>query len=52
MKFIAVDNRNLYFWNFSDPFVEVNAVVRHFRQYVLIRKIWQSMCENLKILEN
>ena len=30
------------FWNFSDPFVEVNAVVRHFRQpWVLIRKIWQ-----------
>ena len=30
------------FWNFSDPILEVNAVVRHFRQpWVLIRKIWQ-----------
>jgi hypothetical protein len=29
-------------WNLSDPIVEVNAVVRHFRQpWVLIRKIWQ-----------
>jgi hypothetical protein len=29
-------------WNVSDPIVEVNAVVRHFRQpWVLIRKIWQ-----------
>jgi hypothetical protein len=28
-------------WNFSDPIVEVNAVVRHFRQtWVLIRKIY------------
>jgi hypothetical protein len=35
-------NINLNFWNFSDPIVEVNAVVRHFRQpWVLIRKIWQ-----------
>jgi hypothetical protein len=43
----------LNFWNFSDPIVEVNAVVRHFRQpWVLMRKIWQYMCENLKILEN
>ena len=33
---------NFNFWNFSDPIVEVNAVVRHFRQpWVLIRKIWQ-----------
>jgi hypothetical protein len=32
----------LNFWNFSDPIVEVNAVVRHFRHpWVLIRKIWQ-----------
>ena len=32
----------IYFWNFSDPFVEINAVVRHFRQpWVLMRKIWQ-----------
>ena len=31
-----------YFWNFSDPIVEVNAVVRHFRQsWVFIRIIWQ-----------
>jgi hypothetical protein len=37
-----------FFWNFSDPIVEVNAVVRHF----LVRKKWQYMCENLKILEN
>ena len=29
-------------WNVSDPIVEVNVVVRHFRQpWVLIRKIWQ-----------
>ena len=29
-------------WNFSDPIVEVNALVRHFRQpWVLIRKICQ-----------
>ena len=29
-------------WNVSDSVVEVNAVVRHFRQpWVLIRKIWQ-----------
>jgi hypothetical protein len=28
--------------NFSDPIVEVNAVVRHFRhRWVLIRNIWQ-----------
>jgi hypothetical protein len=32
----------LIFWNFSNPIVEVNAVVRHFRQpWVLMRKIWQ-----------
>ena len=32
----------LNIWNFSDPIVEVNAVVRHFRHpWVLIRKIWQ-----------
>ena len=32
----------LNFWNFSDPVVEVNAEVRHFRHpWVLIRKIWQ-----------
>ena len=31
----------LYFWNFSDPIFEVNAVVRHFHPWVLIRKIWQ-----------
>ena len=31
----------LIFWNFSDPIVEVNAVVRYFRQpWVLIRTIW------------
>ena len=30
------------FWNFPEPIVEVNAVVRHFRHpWVLIRKIWQ-----------
>ena len=30
------------FWNFSDPILEVNAEVRHFRQpWVLMRKIWQ-----------
>ena len=30
------------FLNFSDPIVEVNAVVCHFRHpFVLIRKIWQ-----------
>ena len=35
-------NINFNFWNFSDPIVEVNAVVRHFRQpWVLMRKIWQ-----------
>ena len=29
-------------WNVSNPIVEVNTVVRHFRQpWVLIRKIWQ-----------
>jgi hypothetical protein len=36
---------DLNFWHFSDPIVEVNAVVhvRHFRQpWVLLRKIWQS----------
>jgi hypothetical protein len=33
------NNVNFNFWNFSDPIVEVNAVVRHFRQpWVLIRK--------------
>jgi hypothetical protein len=32
----------LIFWNFSDPIVEVNAMVRHFRQpWALIRKILQ-----------
>jgi hypothetical protein len=31
---------HLNVWNVSDPIVEVNAVVRHFRQpWVLIRKI-------------
>ena len=36
------NNVNFNFWNFSDPIVEVNAVVRHFRQpWVLIRTIWQ-----------
>jgi hypothetical protein len=30
----------IIFWNFSDPIVEVNAVVRHFRHpWVLIRNI-------------
>ena len=46
---------DLNFWNFSDPIIEANAVVhvRHFRQpWVLLRKIWQYMCENLKIQEN
>jgi hypothetical protein len=29
-------------WNSSDPIVEVNSVVRHFRHpWVLIRNIWQ-----------
>jgi len=32
----------LHIWNFSDPIVEVNAVIRHFRQpQVLIGQIWQ-----------
>jgi hypothetical protein len=40
-------------WNAFDPIVEAYAVVRHFRHlWVLMRKIWQEMCENLKILEN
>ena len=34
--------QKIIIWNFSDPIVEVNAVVRHFRHpWVLIRKIWQ-----------
>jgi len=32
----------LNFWNFSDPIVEVNAVVRHFRHpWGTLWKIWQ-----------
>jgi hypothetical protein len=37
-----IKDEPLNVWNVSDPIVEVNAVVRHFRQsWVLIRKIWQ-----------
>jgi hypothetical protein len=36
------DEINYNLWNFSDSIVEVNAVVRHFRQpWVPMRKIWQ-----------
>jgi hypothetical protein len=42
---INIKTTKIYYldvWNVSDPIVEVNAVVRHFRQpWVLIRKIWQ-----------
>jgi hypothetical protein len=43
MRLLGMDTRpslkniDLNFWNFSDPIVEVNAMVRHFRQpWVLI----------------
>jgi hypothetical protein len=35
-------NYYLNVWNVSDPNVEVNAVLRHFRQpWVFLRKMWQ-----------
>ena len=41
-RFKVPNRYYLNVWNVSDPIVEVNAVVRHFRQpWVLIRKIWQ-----------
>ena len=56
---VQIDTPNKYIhdqlvaWNFSDPIVKVNAVLRHFRQsWFLTRKNWQYMCENLNILEN
>jgi hypothetical protein len=36
----------LYFWNFSDHFVEVNAVVRHFRQLCVGNKCELSYAQN------
>ena len=40
------------FWNFPESIVEVNAVVRHFRQpWVLMQKIWQFGNKCVKILK-
>jgi hypothetical protein len=42
-------NYYLNVWNVSDPIVEVNVVVRHFRQpWVLIRKIGNKCVKILK----
>jgi hypothetical protein len=38
-----------YFWNFSDPIVEVNSVVRHFcHMWVLMRKFGNECVEFFK----
>jgi hypothetical protein len=43
-------NYYLNVWNVSDPIVEVNVVVRHFRQpWVLIRKIGNKCVKILKV---
>ena len=45
----------IHFWNFSDPIVEVNAVVRHFRDKVtsVIHQLGtRDLCQKLKHWSN